>query len=200
MNSFGSLKVDDLERRIRTVLLRSESRHGIGLRLLVEVVIIGEDHRFYRHPGIDILSILRAIFVWVFQGKLSGASTLEQQLVRTLTGRYELTLRRKLLEMALAVMISRRVSKYELAAAYLEVAYFGHSANGLGPALTRLGYDLDRLSVREASRLAAMLKVPLPEFPSPTLLERLDRRARYIEHLVRSDTTFLGRVASPRVS
>jgi membrane carboxypeptidase/penicillin-binding protein PbpC len=54
-------------------------------------LIVGEDHRFYYHPGVDPLAICRAFWKTAFCGSRQGASTIAMQLVRTITGRYERT-------------------------------------------------------------------------------------------------------------
>ena len=59
-----------------------------GYKKLVTFLVIGEDHRYYKHPGFDIIGICRAIYKNVFLGKREGASTIEQQLVRVLTEDY----------------------------------------------------------------------------------------------------------------
>src|SRR2546423_1315708 len=90
--------------------------------LLIRAILIAEDRRFYRHRGVDVRGIGRAIWQFVKSRQLSGASTIEQQLVRTLRNRYDLTLRRKLTEMMLAVAISERFEKRDLVEVYANVA------------------------------------------------------------------------------
>lgn len=82
------------------------------------------------HYGVDPLAILRSIKVRLLQGRRQGASTVEQQLVRTITRRYEKTPRRKLREQVLAVMLNSKFDKPELASCYLKVAYYGRSLDG----------------------------------------------------------------------
>lgn len=71
------------------------------------------------------MAIVRALKVRIFEGKRQGASTIEQQLVRTITGRYEKSPRRKVREQILAVMVSSIFTKEDLARCYLMVAYYG---------------------------------------------------------------------------
>lgn len=62
---------------------------------LVAFLVEGEDHRYYKHIGFDVIGIGRAIYRDVFLGKREGASTIEQQLVRVLTEDYRYSLRPK---------------------------------------------------------------------------------------------------------
>ncbi len=78
---------------------------------MCKFLIVGEDHRFYYHPGVDILALCRAVWKNVFSGTRQGASTIAMQFVRTITGRYEKTWRRKVIEIFLAVRLSQHVSK-----------------------------------------------------------------------------------------
>lgn len=78
---------------------------------LVTFLIIGEDHRYYKHIGFDVVGICRAIYRDVFQGKREGASTIEQQLVRVLIEDYRYSIRRKIKEIFLATKLKRFANK-----------------------------------------------------------------------------------------
>jgi penicillin-binding protein 1A len=81
--------------------INKKVRHGLHLsrknlvfcqisdheKLLIAHLISGEDHRFYNHIGFDPIAILRAIYKRIDAGKIEGASTIEQQYVRTCTER-----------------------------------------------------------------------------------------------------------------
>src|SRR2546421_12250862 len=62
---------------------------------LVAALVVGEDKRFWSHFGIDLAAICRALYHIVVYRQLQGASTVEQQLVRTLTEYRKLSVRRK---------------------------------------------------------------------------------------------------------
>jgi penicillin-binding protein 1C len=107
-----------------------------------------EDHRFYRHPGVDPFALVRAAWQNLSAGKRrSGASTLTMQLVRMLEPRPR-TFGNKIIESFRALQLTLRLSKREVLEAYLrflpyggnlegvETAsqrFFGHSARSLGP-------------------------------------------------------------------
>jgi penicillin-binding protein 1A len=173
-----------LRHQVAGVLRRQSLPASPGYKHATAALVAAEDRRYFHHPGVDLIGILRAILMWVVRKQLSGASTIEQQLIRTLRGRYELTLRRKLSEICLALIVGRFFSKDELISAYLAVAYFGWQSTGLVRAAKRHEIILDTMTLEQAAYLVAMLKVPLPEHPSQALLERVARRARHIETLI----------------
>lgn len=148
---------------------------------LVFAIVAAEDRRFFRHCGIDLMGVARALRDYALWGSVSGASTVEQQLVRTLRGRYELTISRKLSEMCIAIVISRRFHKKAIIEVYSRIAYLGWHARGVGQAAKRLGIDLSpSISKREAATIAAMLKAPMPKYPSENYAKRLQHRIEYI--------------------
>ena len=98
-----------------------------------ELLISGEDHRFFGHGGIDLIAVGRAVWRGVVYRRREGASTIEMQVVRVVSGRYERTLRRKVWEMALATLVTREIPKKALPAMYLRLGYFGWRMNGANP-------------------------------------------------------------------
>ena len=129
-------------------------------------LIAAEDHRNAIHPGVDPISILRAIYVrWRF-GAVQGASTVEQQFVRVVSGRYERTLARKVYEQALAICVSRRRTKVQIANAYLMVAYYGSGIVGIDGLRSRLGDDLWSSDTGRIRAMIARLKYPEPSRPT----------------------------------
>lgn len=135
-------------------------------RLLPSIIggalVVGEDRRFFNHCGVDLIAVVRALWRYVSRRELQGASTIEQQLVRTVTERYERTIRRKLREVLLAACVSEVLSKQEVMLVYLSVAYFGWGMRGVSRACDRLGFDLCTLSPYEAAAIIARLKYPQP--------------------------------------
>ncbi len=131
-------------------------------QVLISTLLVAEDHRFYLHGGVDPLAILRAIWHSCWRRRLVGGSTIEQQLVRTLTGRKERSVKRKLKELALSLCVSDCVSKSDVPGLYLSVAYFGWGMNGIRQAYGRLGIDHRSMTARQAAELVARLKYPEP--------------------------------------
>jgi len=143
---------------------------------LVNALIAAEDHRFYAHAGVDFFAVVRAIVSCV-QGRIQGASTIEQQLVRTITGRRDRTARRKLGECVIACYISANFSKDELACAYLRAAYFGFEVNGFKHAARYFGICVEEPTIIDACFLVAMLKRPYAKSKD---IDELARRADWV--------------------
>ena len=76
-------------------------------RRMCEFLIVAEDHRFARHPGVDPLALCRTAWKTYFCNSRQGGSTIAMQLVKTLSGRYEATWQRKAVEILLAILLSQ---------------------------------------------------------------------------------------------
>lgn len=157
--------------------------------LLQRLLISGEDHRFFKHPGFDVIAICRAVWRCVFWGVREGASTIEQQLVRVLTGHYELTVGRKCKEILLATLVTRVVPKSDVPALYLQIAYFGWRMNGFRQACIRLNLRPEVISIQDAALMIARLKYPEPRIAPPQRLVQIFRRH---DHLIRLHQRHLG--------
>lgn len=130
-------------------------------RETLRILVLAEDRRFHYHFGVDLLAICRAVFMRVRSGRLQGASTIEAQFVRTVCGRREITLRRKVRESICACIVSLQRPKDKIATAYLDCAHYGFARPGIRYAADVLAYDLGNLSVEEACELVARLKRPV---------------------------------------
>lgn len=140
---------------------------------LSEAFIAVEDHRFYRHFGLDVQALLRALWRNLQKGRLvEGGSTITQQLARNLFLTPEKTLSRKLQEALLAIQLERRFTKDEILEKYLNTIYFGHAAHGVEAASrTYFGKPAKELNLAEAALLAGIprgpaLYSPLLDFPA----------------------------------
>jgi penicillin-binding protein 1C len=142
-------------------------------------LVAAEDLRFYRHPGVDPIAILRAALQDLAARRVvSGASTLTQQLARALFKRPR-TLRGKLAEMALAIRIEWSLSKGEILEQYQNRIAFGPSLRGV-EAASRAYFDKPArdLSLAEAAALASLPRGPSlydPAKGAERLLRRRDR-------------------------
>lgn len=153
--------------------------------LVQKLLISGEDHRHGRHGGVDVHAICRAIWRRVVNGRREGASTIEQQIVRVLTNRFELTMRRKLREVLLATLLTEMLSKDAMPRLYLSIGYFGWRMNGFLQACRRLGIQPDNISLDDGAALVARLKYPEPRFPKSRRLEQINRRREHLKRLYR---------------
>jgi len=150
---------------------------------LLKLLISGEDHRYFRHNGIDIIAVCRVLWRRIAWGVCEGASTIEMQTVRILTGRYERTFRRKIKEMLLATLVTQVIPKEGLPAVYLRIAYFGWRMNGLNQAYRRFDLDSSFLTFYEAAALIARLKYPEPRQAPSTRRTQISRRVQYLVEL-----------------
>jgi penicillin-binding protein 1A len=121
-----------------------------------------EDARFYSHPGIDVIGILRAVFHDIKAGGMvQGGSTITQQLAKMLFLKPEKSLIRKMREVVLSLQIEKRYTKDEILGLYLNQAYFGSRAFGIeAAAQTYFGKSVPELTVGEAALLASLPKAP----------------------------------------
>ena len=140
------------------ILIGNVDQQNIPERLERAIIAI-EDKRFYSHKGIDFYSIGRAIIKNTASKRLEGASTIEQQLIRSVTNQREISLKRKLHEALLAILIDKEFTKREVLAGYLW-SYDFNSCIGLFELCRQEKYDLEELSWKEAAQIAARLKYP----------------------------------------
>ncbi len=135
-------------------------------RVVVDAVLAAEDRRFLGHPGIDVLAMIRAAGANLRRTEIvQGASTLTQQLARTLFLDRERRWQRKLQEIRIALALERRYDKARILEAYLNTVYLGHdrdvAVHGVAAAARRfLGKDLARVRPEEAAFLAATIRAP----------------------------------------
>ena len=148
-----------------------------------KLLISGEDHRHARHLGIDPIAICRAIWRRLTLVSREGASTIEQQLVRTITGNYKRTIRRKFKEIVLALLVDFYFDKSILPPIYLSIAYYGWRMNGYAQACRRLDLNPTSITRDEAASLVSRLKYPEPRIAPPTRLQQIRRRKEHLLEL-----------------
>lgn len=154
------------------------------LSVAEEMILVLEDRRFLRHFGIDLFSVARELCRTLLRQKHGGASTIDMQWVRTATGYKELSLRRKVYEMFLALLIQQRYDKLTILRSYLASAYFGYKIKGIERASLVVFLRTSReLDFNEAATIASMLVYPWPSVPTPRWALQLERRKRYAEFL-----------------
>ena len=125
-------------------------------------LVAAEDHRSEHHYGIDPIGILRAFYVWFTRKQLQGASTIEQQFVRVVTGDYSYSLVRKFKEQILAIALTKKRRKVDIGRAYLAIAYYGYNCEGVEGIIKLVGKDLSLSSENQIISLVARLKYPEP--------------------------------------
>lgn len=143
-----------------------ERRHFIHIQNVPEImkqaILAAEDERFYQHPGIDTMGILRAAYAnFVGGGKRQGASTITMQVARNFFLSSEKTLTRKLYEALLAFKIENSLGKDEILQIYINQIYLGQRAYGFeAAARIYFGKELKDLGIAETSMLAGLPKAP----------------------------------------
>jgi penicillin-binding protein 1C len=125
-------------------------------------LILFEDKRFRKHPGVDVLALSRAMRQNVRSGKrISGGSTLSMQVIRLSRKGKSRSYTEKLLEIILATRLELRHSKEEILSLYASHAPFGGNVVGLEAACWRyFGRDARELSWAEAAMLAVLPNAP----------------------------------------
>ena len=133
--------------------------------LVIKAFLSAEDKNFYRHPGIDLPSIVRAVVTNVQNlgsgRRPIGASTITQQVARYFLLSNEVSLERKAKEAILSFRIEKAFSKDAILELYLNEIYLGNRAYGVAAA-AQIYFDksLNDLTVAEAAYLAAVPKAP----------------------------------------
>ena len=121
-----------------------------------------EDHRFFKHPGVDPIALGRAIFRNVRSpGTLEGGSTLTQQLARTLFLSNQKSYGRKIREAALALMIDSDLTKQQILELYLNRIYLSAGVYGVETMSRHLfGRPAKTLNLAECALIAGLARAP----------------------------------------
>jgi len=149
--------------------------------LVQNAFISAEDKNFRDHAGIDPVGIAKAMVRNVRSlrngGRMSGASTITQQVVKNMLLTNERSISRKVREAVLAVQIERDLSKDRILEIYLNQIYLGARSYGVAAAAkTYFGKDLEYLTPAEAAYLAALPKAPSALHPERNAAAALARR------------------------
>jgi penicillin-binding protein 1A len=129
---------------------------------LINAVISIEDHLFFRHRGVNLKGVLRALWRNIMAGRIEeGGSSITQQLAKLLFLTPEKTYSRKVKEALLAIKIERRYTKEEILERYLNKVYFGHGTYGVEAASQfYFGKSAKDLDLAESALLAGLIKAP----------------------------------------
>jgi membrane peptidoglycan carboxypeptidase len=128
---------------------------------LKKATVAVEDKDFYKHNGFDPLTPLRIVKNFFYFGKVTGGSTLTQQLTRNVLLTTERTLTRKIKELILSVQIDAKYSKDEILGMYLNEAPYGGASWGVGTASEQyFGKAVKELNLAECAILAGLPQLP----------------------------------------
>ncbi len=150
-----------------------------------EALVTYEDKRFWNHPGIDVLSLGRAMKQNFDAGKvISGGSTIDMQVIRLSRKGKSRTIFEKLIESILATRLELRYTKEEVLTLYASHAPFGGNVVGLEAACWRyFGRDPKELSWAEAAMLAVLPNSPSLIHPGKNRVKLYEKRNRLLEKL-----------------
>jgi membrane peptidoglycan carboxypeptidase len=157
-----------------------------------EAVVAAEDERFWRHHGVDVIGLARAMMYDVSHLCLrQGASTITEQLGKDLyLNGDDHSPVRKVEDVVVALRLESHLSKDQILELYLNEVYFGSGAVGVDQASERyFGISPSHLSLAEASLLAGMIEAPTSDDPYSHDPAARDRQAQVLTAMVRDGYT-----------
>jgi penicillin-binding protein 2A len=145
---------------------------------MINAVVAIEDHRFFKHNGVDFIGIVRAFVRNTKAGGIvEGGSTITQQLTKNAFLSSEKSYKRKMDEVFLAREIEKEFTKEEILEIYLNTIYFGDGEWGIKrAALHYFGKDVEDLTIDESALLAGLIKAPSALSPYRHLEKATARR------------------------
>lgn len=161
---------------------------------LVNAIVTTEDRSFFEHHGVNFRGILRALFKRYSSDQNSpiaqqGGSGITQQLVKNLLLSPERTLRRKLAEAYMSIILETRLNKEQIFELYCNQVYLGQqsgfSINGMGEAASAyFGKDVTALSLSESAFLAGLIRSPNRYNPYKDLETATARRNQVLDSMI----------------
>ena len=164
-NQKVSTKIYDRNGQLLFKIYKKENRTPIKLSSLpkhvIDATLAAEDAEFYSHHGFSVKGIIRAVQKFLKEEKVTGGSTITQQLIKNSLLTSEKTLERKIKEIVLAIQVEREFSKDQILEMYLNEVSYGGTAYGIQEA-SQLYFSKDAFSLNlyEASFLAGLPKSP----------------------------------------
>lgn len=155
----------DRNGKVITEFYSDEKRDIVSLETIPEFLIQGliawEDESFYHHHGVNPIAIMRAMVNNMLGHPVSGASTLTQQLSRTIFLNNEFSLKRKIKELWISFQLEKRYTKNEILSLYLNHVPFGYGLNGVQSASQFFfNKDVSDLTYAEAASLITVISNP----------------------------------------
>jgi len=186
-----------------------EKRRPVALTAIPErvtqAVLAIEDRRFYDHPGVDVIRSIGAI-ITNLRGEtpyLVGGSTISQQLVKNFFLTPEKSLKRKVMEQTMALVLERRATKDEILELYLNDIPLGQRGSfgirGVSEAARLFfGKDLSNVSLAEAATIAGVIQSPsaLNPFNNPARC----RERRNVVLQAMADSGYIAQEAADQAS
>ena len=172
----------------------AEQRSFVPLESIPKIVIdsflSAEDKNFYKHIGIDFTSIVRAAKRNInnLGGRPEGASTITQQVAKNFFLSREVSYKRKIKEILLALRIEQILDKNKIFELYLNQIYLGFRSYGVAAAsLNYFNKSLNELTISEAAFLAALPKAPNNYNPITNYLQAVERRNWVLDRMYKNN-------------
>lgn len=155
---------------------------------LIQGILATEDQRYFEHPGVDMIGLVRAGRELLVTGRKSqGASTITMQVARNFFLSRQKTFGRKLNEILLALKIDATLSKEKVLELYLNKIYLGQRAYGVAAAAdVYFGKSLKDLNLAEMALLAGLPQAPSRDNPIDNPRAALERRNHVLERMLAS--------------
>lgn len=153
---------------------------------LVQAFVAAEDANFFKHEGIDLLSILRAALKNIKAGGISqGGSTITQQVAKQLLLTSERSFSRKFKEAILAMRMEMALSKKDILYLYLNQIYLGHRAYGVEAAAQNyFDKSVNQLTLAECAILGGLPQAPSRYSPYRHYQRAMNRQKYVLERMV----------------
>ncbi len=153
---------------------------------IIKAFISAEDYRFYKHPGIDIIGLLRASSELVLTGNIqSGGSTITMQVAKNFFLSNKKLFSRKFKEIFLAIKIEQELSKNEILELYLNKIFLGNRAYGIEAAANvYYGKSINELNLAQIAMLAGLPKAPSRFNPISNPIRALIRRDWILQRML----------------
>ena len=151
---------------------------------LRNATIAFEDQNFYTNPGFDYRGLLRVAWYAIRGDRIMGASTITQQLIKSVLLSPEQTIERKIKEIILSVEVSRRFSKDQILEMYLNENNYGNLSYGVEAAAENyFGKTAKELTLSECAMLAGLPQAPALHTASIEAMKA--QRARVLDAMLR---------------
>lgn len=175
----GEILLYDIHQDVKRTDISFEEM-GINIK---NATVAVEDSEFYKHSGIKITSIVRAVIYNIFNvgGKTQGGSTITQQLVKNTLLNQKQTITRKIKEWILAIKMDRTISKEKILEYYLNESPYGGNIYGIEEAAkTYFNKKAFDLSLAEAAYLASIPQSPTLLSPYGKNKDKLEVRKNFV--------------------
>lgn len=153
----------------------------------LKAVVAVEDKRFYEHPGVDVISICRAVKNNIQAGKMQeGGSTITQQLAKNMYFNQERSVTRKVAEAFMAFKLEIDYTKDEILELYVNSIYFGDGYYCIADASRGyFGKEPAKMSDYESTMLAGVPNAPSAYAPTVNMELARARQKKVLESMVK---------------